>query len=328
MRALTLARAAVLGALALAGCGRPDFPPVPVAGPVPVGTHRWTLSHGGRQRSLLVHRPETGRPPYPVVINFHGGGGDAVGHLAYTEMDRTSDASGFVLVVPDGTGQLGDRLLTWNSGGCCGYARDQAVDDVGFVRAILGHLDQRLAIDPTRVYATGLSNGAMMAYRLAAEAPELVAAAAPVAGAMLLDEFGPTLPVPILHIHSVDDPRALYQGGLGPPFPLTTHRVDHAPVETMLALWAAHNGCGAEPTVLAQRESEPDPEGPAHTATLLSYPDCPPGGEVQLWRLTGVGHVWPGGDRDYLVSILGPSTDILDANTIIWEFFSRQSRGG
>ncbi len=328
MSGRALVPAVLLVALGLSGCGRPDFPPLPEAGPVGPGTYRGGFSHEGRQRSFLVHLPAEGHPPYPVVVNFHGGGGDAAGHLAYTGMDRASDAFGYVLVVPDGTGQLADRLLTWNSGGCCGYARDQAVDDVGFVGALLEDIDRLLLIDRTRVYATGLSNGAMMAYRLAAEAPELVAAIAPVAGAMLLEQFQPRLPVAILHLHSVDDPRALYRGGLGPPFPLTTHQVDHAPVEAMLGRWAAHNGCGSEPAVLAQRQSEPDPDGPAHTASLLVYPDCQPGGEVQLWRLTGVGHVWPGGDRDYLVSILGPSTDILDANTIIWEFFSRQSRGG
>jgi polyhydroxybutyrate depolymerase len=74
----------------------------------------------------------------------------------------------------------------------------------------------------------------MMSYRLAAEAPDLVAAVAAVSGSMVLAQFHPTLPVPIMHFHSVDDPRALYNGGLGPPFPMTTTRVMHPPVEQQL----------------------------------------------------------------------------------------------
>lgn len=93
--------------------------------------------------------------------------------------------------------------------------------------ALLRELARGVPLDPTRVYATGHSNGAMMAYRLAVDAPERIAAIAPVAGMMVTDRFPPARPVPVLHIHSVADPRALYAGGLGPPFPFTNAHITH-----------------------------------------------------------------------------------------------------
>ena len=236
-------------------------------------------------------------------------------------MDELADRAGFIVVYPDGTGRLPGFLLTWNAGTCCGYARDHDVDDVGFVRELLVELEAAAPIDERRIYATGLSNGAMMAYRLAAEAPDLVAAVAPVGGAMALDPLQAEAPVPVLHIHSVDDPRALYQGGLGPPFPLTTQRVDHPPVESVLGFWAANNGCASQPRETDARQSRPDPDGPIHTARRLTFAPCASGAEVVHWKLSGAGHVWPGGQLGYLTSLLGPGTDVIDANEEAWGFF-------
>ena len=113
--------------------------------------------------------------PLPLVINFHGGGGEPLGHERYSGMDDLADEEGFIAVYPAGTSRFGDRLLTWNAGGCCGYAQEESVDDVGFVRALIDDLSTVTLIDRSRIYATGLSNGAMMAYRLAAEIPDQIA---------------------------------------------------------------------------------------------------------------------------------------------------------
>ncbi|NBS59349.1 MAG: hypothetical protein EBS65_20375, partial [Betaproteobacteria bacterium] len=114
--------------------------------------------------------------------------------------------------------------------------------------------------------------------------------------------------VPILHIHSVDDPRALYAGGLGPPFPMTNARVTHLAVDAALAEVSKENGCAgaAEP-----RDKK---EWKGHTATLLAWTGCR--AEVLHWKLTGAGHVWPGG-------VLGPGTEVIDANLEMWKFFQR-----
>src|SRR6266481_5272559 len=174
------------------------------------------IHFGGLDRSYIVHIPPGVTSPRPVIINFHGGGSNGAAQEKYTQMDRVADREHIIVVYPNGTGR--GKFLVWNAGTCCGTAPAKRIDDVGFIRAVIADLGKRVPIDRTRVYATGLSNGAMMSYRMAAEAPDLVAAIAPVSGSMVLVDFHPTLPVPVMHFHSVDDPRALYNGGLGPPF--------------------------------------------------------------------------------------------------------------
>jgi polyhydroxybutyrate depolymerase len=305
--------AAILGCVAGVAASAPD-----------PGDHTFELRAGGVARSYVVHLPPAREARPAVVLNFHGGGGNARQYQAYVQMDSLADQAGFLVVYPNGSGALRERLLTWNAGGCCGFAMRMNVDDVGFVRALLDDLAARIAFDRARVYATGLSNGAMMSYRLAAELPDAIAAIAPVAGAMMLGSQPPAHAMPVLHIHSVDDHRALYGGGLGAPFPFTNVRVLHPSVEQRLALWAKANVCDDALQTIVRR-AWTDAAGHAHTATLLRYPGCRV--ETALWRLTGAGHVWPGGQLDYFPAVLGPGTRVIDANAEMWGFFQRHRLG-
>jgi polyhydroxybutyrate depolymerase len=261
------------------------------------------------------------------VLAFHGGGSEPATFQEYAGLDAVADREGFLVAYPYGTGPLPRRILTWNGGGCCGYAMEHGIDDVGFAVALLESLVERSRIDPRRVYATGHSNGSMMAYRLGAERADRVAAVAGVAGAMNLDRFDPARAVPILHIHSLDDPRAPYEGGLGPPFPLTDQRSEHRGVQEMLDRWIAHDGCAPEPEVGAPLRGAPGTEDEGHTATRLVWRPCREGAEVVHWRLTGAGHGWPGGrtDRAGAERLVGPRTTIVDAAEEAWDFFARFS---
>ncbi|MBI4191372.1 MAG: prolyl oligopeptidase family serine peptidase [Betaproteobacteria bacterium] len=289
------------------------------------GDHGFTLEHQFRKRSYLARVPPhaTAAAPLPVVLNFHGGAANAKNHKSYSRMDAVADREGFIAVYPNGSGGIGERFLTWNAGTCCGPAAATQADDVGFVLALLDDLARRTPVDRNRIYATGLSNGAMMAYRLAAEASERIAAVAPVAGAMTVVRFAPSRPVPVMHIHSVDDQRALYNGGLGPPFPLSGTRVLHPPVEEMLARWVRHNGCAPQPAIAAALRGGDGTRDQGQSARKFVYAPCRAGTEVVLWKLTGAGHVWPGGQRDYMKRLLGADTAIIDANSEMWRFFSR-----
>jgi polyhydroxybutyrate depolymerase len=291
------------------------------------GNHTLSISFGERTRHYIVHVPPEARSgrPLPVVLSFHGGGGNAQGQQDYTRMDRLADREGFLTVYPDGTGMLPRRLHTWNAGSCCGYARDHDVDDVGFVGALLDDLAKRTAIDQRRIYATGLSNGGMMSYRLAAELGARIAAIASVAGGTVVDSIRSPRPVPVLHIHSVDDPRALYDGGLGPPFPYTNIRVMQPNMDSVIARWVRFDRCPAKPTVGATIHGRAGTTGASHTATEYRYGPCADGTEYVIWKLTGAGHTWPGAAEQSWQEYVGPATDVIDANKLIWQFFRRFS---
>jgi polyhydroxybutyrate depolymerase len=269
----------------------------------------------------------SGGRPSPLLLAFHGGGGEAEGFERYAGLDAVSDREGFVVAYPNGTGPLRNRLLTWNAGeGCCGWAREHAVDDVGFAIAVIDDLAGRLPIDRRRVYATGHSNGAMMSHRLGAERADRIAAVAPVAGALDLSRIAPSRAMPVLDIHSVDDPRALYDGGLGPPFPLTDQRVTHRPVETGLAQWRAANGCTGETRTETVRTGQAGSVNDGQTATKFVWEPCTGGAVVAQWKLTGVGHSWPGSARGELPErLIGRPTTLVSAAEEVWAFVSRFS---
>jgi polyhydroxybutyrate depolymerase len=311
-------RALLLGLLVLA-CGRSG----PEDGLAP-GDHERRLEHAGRARSYVLHVPARGAEvPRPLLLAFHGGGGNGPGFQAYAGLDALADRDGWLVAYPNGTSRFFDeRLLTWNAGDCCGHAQDENADDVGFALALIDDADGATPVDRQRVYATGHSNGAMLAYRLAAEAAEQVAAIAPVAGAMNLRSFAPARPVPVLHIHSTDDPRALYAGGVTRTF---GREIRHRGVEAELARWRELADCPPEPIELARR-SRPAPGGALHTAVLLAWEPCSLGGAVRLWKLGGgVGHGWPGSDPVLPERVMGPRTDVISAAEEIWLFLGRFS---
>lgn len=287
------------------------------------GSHTIAVRYGERARAYVLRVPPrmAGGAPPALVLAFHGGGGDAEQFRTSAGLDAVADREGVLVVYPFGSGPLPRRLLTWNAGECCGYAMNRNVDDVGFVAAVLDDVARRVPYDRRRVFATGHSNGAMMAYRLAAERADLVAAIIPVGGAYSLDEFAPSRPVAVLHIHSVDDPRAIYAGGIGPPFPGTETRSSHRPVMAGLERWARLSGCRGEPRVAEQRSGSDGSANASQTATLLRWDGCARTAPVAHWRLTGVGHGWPGARTPVLrEDLIGPPTTLVNAAEEVWKF--------
>lgn len=317
---------AVLAGAGPVGCGGGSFPqPVPSEDPEQpeqLGPGDWEIpvTHDGRDRRYLVRVPEGPDSARAVVLAFHGGGGNARQFRESNGWLEVAGREGVLLVHPDGTGRFG--LHTWNVQGCCGYAGDQNVDDVGFVLALIDDLARRVPVDRDRVFLTGHSNGAMIGYRLAAEAAERFAGLVAVGG---VREFERGSPIPILHIQSVDDPRALYDGGEGPPFPLTRRTVVHPATPDVLDGWARTNGCAGDPVVIEERTGIPGGPNAGQHAELVRWGDCPGATPLLHWRMHGVGHGWPGdptaGERRR--ELLGPSTTLIDAADEGWRFFER-----
>lgn len=272
---------------------------------------------GSRVRTATVCTPVEPPPTagWPVVLAFHGGQSHPEMMRRFSGLDVLAATGRAVVVFPQGTGSR-EGLFTWNGGNCCGEARADDADDVGFVGALLDALAARLPIDLRRVHATGMSNGAMMAYRVAAELSERIASIAPVSGPLALASIAPVRAVPVLHFHGSHDQFTPLDGGVGRR---SVTRVSHRPVLEGLLDWVHANRCASEYV----REPIPCSDD-GITVERFMWVAGVGGSEVIFYRLEGGGHTWPGRVPDSF--FLGPSALSLDANAIIWEFFRRHPR--
>lgn len=271
-------------------------------------------------RKVLVHVPAALDPaqPAPLVLALHGGGGHAefMADDAHYALQKKADEAGFIVAFPNGYSKLpGERFATWNAGGCCGDARDRGVDDVAFARAVVAAVQARWRVDPARVFATGMSNGGMMAHRLACEAADVFRAVASVAGTDATDRCTPSRPISVLHIHARDDTHVLFDGGAGPgAFRDTSKVMNFVSVPETVSRWVARDRCTAPP----QRSLD------VPGAYCETHTGCADGREVQLCVTETGGHTWPGAPT-VRRGKPGAST-ALDANDVIWRFFERASR--
>jgi polyhydroxybutyrate depolymerase len=275
------------------------------------GDFSFAFEHGGKTRQYRVHVPPgfSADKPMPVVFSLHGGGGT----MDYQADDRfygqvsKSNEAGYVAVFPNGYSRFrGGRLATWNAGHCCGLARDENADDVGFIREIVKRLSVQPGIDPKRFYANGMSNGAMMSYRLACEMPETFRAIAAVAGTDNTRSCTPASPVSILHIHARDDELELFDGGAGRKSRAVTSFVS---VPDSIAKWVKLNGCSTPPRRVLEQEG----------AYCEAYSGCRSGAEVKLCVTETGGHSWPGGTK---LRGRGKGSAAISANDLIWDFFN------
>lgn len=292
-----------------AGCDSPTG--------APAVTQRTTIDVDGTQRWYLVTAPEqaTGADPVPMVLDFHGLSEGAEFHSQSTGWSELAEEEGFVAVFPNGAG----RIAAWN------IASSGPNPDLDYIDAVLGEMEQQYCIDTSRVYATGLSNGAFMSSVLGCTRSSVFAAVAPVAGVTHPPDCAPDRPVPVLAFHGTADPLLPFNGavsgdaisGLVSGTGVTTTTSPPADLDgegypANVAAWAAANGCG-EPS-----------DQQVTTSVLRRTWDCPDGGEVEFYVVDGGGHTWPGSDAltgEGIVEVVGPTTFEIDATELAWEFF-------
>jgi polyhydroxybutyrate depolymerase len=269
-----------------------------------------TLVVDGLTRRYLLFLPGGARAgrALPLVLVFHGGGVRARAMAAHTGFTGAAEREGFAVAYPEGI----DRR--WNDGR--GYGSH---DDVAFVRALLDTLGRQVAIDSTRVFATGISNGAMFAYRLACDLPGVLAAIAPVAGAVpaaLAERCAAARPTAVLAFQGTTDPLLPYGGGGRRP----SGRGEVLSARASAALWARVNGCAESP----EQEPPIDSVRDGTRVRPVRWSGCREGRDVILYTIDGGGHTWPGGPP--VGPGVGRVSRELDATTAIWAFFAGHPR--
>jgi polyhydroxybutyrate depolymerase len=174
------------------------------------GNTNETIQQGGTSRTYIIHVPMsyTGKTPVPLVIDLHGSGANAQNQMGTSGWLAKSDATGFIVIYPNA---LSAR---WNAGTCCPPSSTQNVDDVGFLRAVVDKTTTDGCIDRKHVYATGLSGGGLMSYRLGCMAADVFAAIAPVSGATVTSPCTPSEPVSVVAFRGLSDPLVPYDGGM------------------------------------------------------------------------------------------------------------------
>jgi polyhydroxybutyrate depolymerase len=245
------------------------------------------LAHDGVMRRYFLHVSPSSETSVPLVVNMHGYLSGAQMQEQWSMMNAAADPRGIVTAHPEGLDN------SWNAGTCCGDSATNGVDDVGFIRAVVADIESAVCVDPRRVYATGMSNGAYMSYRLACEASDVFAAVAPVAGALGIAECTPPRAVPVLAFLGVQDPLVPYAEG--------TATIDR---------WVELDGCSMP--------QQSDFEG----GNCKTWSSCADDGALELCTLDPMGHCWPGGAESFCFGVLGQYSAAIDATATMLDFFA------
>lgn len=286
--------------------------PIPSAGcssptPVSVTELRQNLSVDGVARWYLLTTPPTHKGvPLPVVIDLHGLSDGATLEAITSQFSPKAVSEGFIAVFPQGTG----NPVGWDID--LGTRRHPN-HDIDFMNAILDKLEKTNCVDTSRVYATGLSDGALFTSLLACTMTTRFAAFAPVAGIVMPTPCRPARPVAILGFHGTADPTLPFNGGpaTAPPQPLDLHGPGYP---ANVQAWAVKDRCNPDST---------DTQVTAHV--ILRTYRCSVGAAVEFYIVLGGGHAWPGSQFS---AIKGPSTSEINATDIIWNFFRRHRLAG
>lgn len=286
---------------------------------------RASIIHEYFQRTFKIYFPPGSDRPVPkalvIVLHGRGGNGESMILLTRNGINRIADEEGFLVVYPDGI------EMNWNDGRKDHVPDDRAhkenIDDVGFISKLIDKMIMDYHADPDKVYITGISNGAIMAYRLACELSDKVTAIAPVAGSMpcsLIDTCMPVRPVSVMAINNTHDPLVPYDGGDIRSGLTRLYLGKVLSAEESVQLWVKWNGCS--PVATIHDLPDVNPEDDIKT-TMRSYVGC--NAEVILYTVHGAGHTWPGGLQYLPAKIIGKTSMDFDANEVIWSFFKKHT---
>jgi polyhydroxybutyrate depolymerase len=328
-RLAVLVTGGVLGALVTGCTSAPDPAPRTSAGDPPsidggsvgpgpaappVGSSAQGITVDGYERTFRVYRPADlpSDGPVPLVVMLHGLLGSGEQAESWYGWNAAADSAGFVVAYPD------SRNRAWAvSEECCGVSARDGIDDTAFVAAVVESVSGQLPVDPRRTYVAGISNGGMLAYRLACDTSIFTAVVA--LSATMLGDCPAPEPISVLHIHGTADETIPYTGGPGrwdgagrDGVPGT---VDGPPVPDLAQRWRQIDQCAA-------------PQTSTEATVTTAAASCPDGRAVTLITIDGAGHQWPGSRQRAAGRLLGldrPATE-LDATATGWQFFASHPR--
>jgi polyhydroxybutyrate depolymerase len=288
------------------------------------GQYTESMMGGSRERSYILHLPlqYDSRKALPLVLAFHGGGGSARQLLDSCGLAAKADKEGFILVAPNGTGKRRRRFLTWNVGFGFGYAMENQIDDIGFVRQLIEKLQDHLRIDPKKIFATGISNGGILCHFLAGALSVKIAAIAPVVASLggkressvaYIYPSMPEKPVSVVAFNGLLDRRIPYQGGIqqksaGKPIFVTA-------AEDMHSFWVRANQCRRRPEVEVNQRDQ---------YKVITYSGGRNGAEVVQYVIFNQGHAWPGGKKPWAGA--DPPSMTISADDVMWDFFKNHPK--
>lgn len=266
------------------------------------------------KRNYYVSLPPDYNPDksYPVLFVFHGGLRNAISILETTEFRKYQKDYDFIIVAPNGLGRFNqESFLSWNAGNCGYYAHFLHADEPLFVKSIIEEVSKTYNIDKKRIYLTGMSNGAMLCYKLVHALPGVFAGIAPVAGALNREKLSVNKPLPVIIFHGTEDKRILFDGGIPTDFLEEKSRIDK-PVSYAVNFWVKNNKCDPKPQITYQKN-----------VIIYKYANCEQNATVTLYKILGGRHAWPGGKKDFIFGDK-PSNDINASKIILDAFINKK----
>ncbi len=277
------------------------------------GLHEAKIQYHGRLRRYLYYVPEASKFS-GLIIGLHGGGGSPESFLRLTrgEFNDLAEKGKFIVVYPEAVEKH------WNDGRGLNFYTSQRlnVDDVGFIKTLIEKFIKDYSIPERNVFVVGMSNGGMMAFRLACEMPDVISAIGIVASGMPenLKNSCKFQRVSVIMFIGTDDPLIPFEGGYVRFFRRKLGKV--ISVEELIHLWTKGKDCRSTPV---KKLPDVDPDD-GTTVTLRKY-FCNGGGKFYLYVVKGGGHTWPGGYRYLPEFIIGKSNRDIDACQEIFYFF-------
>ncbi len=276
-----------------------------------------SIEHDGFTRTFILHLPRDFQKQsnLPLVIAMHGGSGTGKGMIKLTKgkFNELADKYNFLVVYPDGLGK------SWHDDRSdpISFAHKNNIDDIGFLRKMIEKLISEYHADPGRIFATGISNGGFMCFRISRSLTDYIKAVAPVCACIPViakDMYLNGPPMNIMLINGTADPLVPYDGGEVEV--LGRKRGKILSTDETIDIFLKRNNL-TDTALVKEFEDKDQDDG----TRVLQYEWSDSVKKVVLIKVINGGHTWPDGWQYLHERLVGKTTHDINACEVIWEFF-------